>query len=388
MAEKRSDVLIIGAGLAGLNAAITCSSAGLDVAVIESSDRPGGRVATDLVDGFICDRGFQLINSKYPALVELDVIKEIDFIKAPRVVEVSLGDTRHALGDPRVAPWTVLDRATGTVPEKLALLVFLLKGAKEGQSLGQLLRSCGSTYSRVLKPFLTGVFLADPDQVDAGYGYSIIKSLINGAPGVARKGVAQLPMALANRVHKIEYNTHVDVIDGHTVRTSQGNYSAKNIVVATDLFTANKLLGLSETATMVGCITWYHATSNNPSGNGRLVVDGQNRGPIYNSVVMSDISSDYAPQGQHLVSTTTGLGAQESEVLKHLSLLWGQSTQDWCTVARYEIPAALHLQNIGRPLTAKIKVRDQIFVVGDHRSFPSQQGALFTGKIAAELILN
>ena len=73
-----SDVLIVGAGLAGLNAAITLQEAGRDVRLIESSDRPGGRVTSDIIDGFICDRGFQLINSKYPALQALDVIKEID----------------------------------------------------------------------------------------------------------------------------------------------------------------------------------------------------------------------------------------------------------------------------------------------------------------------
>jgi phytoene dehydrogenase-like protein len=101
---SNSEVLVIGAGLAGLNAAIQLEAAGLDVTVIEASDRAGGRVASDVIDGFICDRGFQLINSKYPALQELDVIKEIDFVSAPRVIEVAIGDSRHAIGDPRQAP--------------------------------------------------------------------------------------------------------------------------------------------------------------------------------------------------------------------------------------------------------------------------------------------
>ena len=61
-----SEVLVIGAGLAGINATITLQNAGVDVQLVESSDRPGGRVASDIIDGFTCDRGFQLINSKYP----------------------------------------------------------------------------------------------------------------------------------------------------------------------------------------------------------------------------------------------------------------------------------------------------------------------------------
>ena len=73
--SSSSEVLIVGAGLAGLNAAITLQNSGVDVQIVEASDRPGGRVTSDVIDGFICDRGFQLINSRYPALQELDVIK-------------------------------------------------------------------------------------------------------------------------------------------------------------------------------------------------------------------------------------------------------------------------------------------------------------------------
>jgi len=87
---KQPDVLVIGAGLAGLNTAIHLQSRGANVRVVEASDRPGGRVASDVIDGYICDRGFQLINANYPALKELKVIDEIDFLIAPRVIEVAI----------------------------------------------------------------------------------------------------------------------------------------------------------------------------------------------------------------------------------------------------------------------------------------------------------
>jgi hypothetical protein len=386
--SKSCDVLIIGAGLAGMSAAITLQEAGRDVRIIESSDRPGGRVTSDIIDGFICDRGFQLINAKYPALQELDVIKEIDFIPAPRVIEVALGNDRRALGDPRVAPWTALDKATGTIPEKLSLLRFLISTPKENQSVQDVLKSSGSVYVRALRPFLQGVFLTDPKNVDARYGQSIFKSFVTGSIGVPRKGVAELSKALAARVSSITYGVQANSSEGKVIKTSAGDFNATTVIVATDATTATQLLGLAEVPRMAGCITWYHAVSTNPSGNGRLIVDGQNRGPIINSIVMSDISSSYAPLGQHLVSTTTDLGATESDVRRHLAILWGTSTHDWQLIAKYEIPAALPIQNVGRALTQNIKVSDNMFVVGDHRAVPSQQGALFTGRMAAELILN
>jgi len=383
-----SDVLIIGAGLAGLSAAITLQAAGRNVRVIESSDRPGGRVTSDLIDGFVCDRGFQLINSKYPALIDLDVIKEIDFIQAPRVIEIALGNDRRALGDPRVAPWTALDKATGTIPEKLTLLRFLASSPKENQSVEDVLKAAGTTYVRVLRPFLQGVFLTDPKNVDARYGKSVIKSFVTGSPGVPRKGVGELSKALAARISPITYGVQVDSLEGKIVKTSAGDFKASTIIVATDATTATQLLGLPEVPRMAGCITWYHAVANNPSGNGRLIVDGQNRGPIINSIVMSDISSSYAPLGQHLVSTTTDLGATESDVRRHLAIMWGISTHDWQLIAKYEIPAALPIHNVGRALTQTVKVSEDLFVAGDHRAVPSQQGALFSGRLAAELILN
>ena len=383
-----SEVLVVGAGLAGLNAAIYLEAAGVDVTVIESSDRAGGRVASDVIDGFICDRGFQLINAKYPALQELNVIKELDFIEAPRVIEVSLGDRRYVIGDPRQVPWAALDNATGTIPEKIALLRFIAGRPKPGQSIGQALRGTGTCYERVLRPFLHGVFLTDPDNVDALYGHSIIKSFVNGKPGVPRNGAGELPKALAKRVSKIVYNTRVDGIDQTAVHTNDGTYTANKILIATDATTATQLLGLTEVPRMAGCITWYHAVSENPSGNGRLILDGQRRGPIINSVVMSDISSSYAPFGQHLISTTTDLNVTESDVRRHLAILWGTSTHEWRFIAKYEIPAALPIHNVGRALSQSMKINDHHYVAGDHRTVPSQQGALFSGRLAAGLILD
>ena len=386
--SKNSEILIIGAGLAGLNAAIICQAAGAEVRVIEASDRAGGRVASDVIDGFICDRGFQLINSKYPALLELNIVQELDFIAVPRVIEVALGQTRHAIGDPRQAPWTLLNKATGSIPEKIFLLRFILTRAKRGESIGQALRGCGLTYERVLRPFLQGVFLINPDQVDARYGHSIIKSFANGSLGVPRKGVGEFSAALARRVATIEYNTRVDRIDAGVVHTSNGNYSADKILVATDATTATQLLGLKEVPRMAGCITWYHSASENPSGTGRIIVDGQNRGPILNSVVMSDISTSYAPAGAHLVSTTTGLKVTESEVRRQLATMWGVNTHGWQLIAKYEIAAALPVQSVGRSLSQSIKINEHHFVAGDHRTVPSQQGALFSGRLAAQLMLD
>jgi hypothetical protein len=386
--HKDLEILIIGGGLAGLNAAIYSQSRGGNVRVLESSDRPGGRVASDVIDGFICDRGFQLINANYPALKELNVIDEIDFQTAPRIIEIALDGQRRPIGDPRQSFLSVFDSASGSIFEKLALLKFIYGPKARNQSLADALIRCGRTYERVLRPFLQGVFLTDPKNVDAMYGQLILRSFVTGAIGIPKNGVGELANALAKRVSNITYNVQVDRIVDKKVHTSEGVLTADKIVVATDATTATQLLGLPEIPKMAGCITWYHSVELNPSGTGRLVVDGQIRGPVINSLVISDISKNYAPSGFHLVSTTTGINTTESDVRRHLTLMWSVPTHDWQLVAKYEIPAALPVQNIGRPLSQNVKINDHLYVAGDHRTVPSQQGALFSGRLVSDLIFN
>ena len=72
------DVAVVGAGLAGLAAADRLTRAGLDVVVLEAYDGVGGRVRTDRVDGFLLDRGFQVLNTAYPAtrrVLDLDALE-------------------------------------------------------------------------------------------------------------------------------------------------------------------------------------------------------------------------------------------------------------------------------------------------------------------------
>jgi phytoene dehydrogenase-like protein len=385
---KDLDILVIGGGLAGLNAAIHCQSRGANVKVLESSDRPGGRVASDVIDGFICDRGFQLVNANYPALKDLQVVNELEFQFAPKVVEVALEAGRHHIGDPRNSFLSVFDRSLGSLSEKIALLAFIYGPKLKNQSLADGLKRCGLTYERVLRPFLQGVFLTDPKNVDASYGQLILRSFVSGAIGIPKNGVRELSYALAKRVSDISYNVQVDRIIDKSAYTNHGVYKADKIIVATDATTATQLLGLSEIPRMAGCVTWYHAVQSNPSGTGRLVIDGLNRGPVINSLVISDVSKSYAPAGFHLVSTTTGVNTAESDVRRHLALMWSVSTHDWQLIAKYEIPAALPLQGVGRALSQSHKINDHLYVAGDHRTVPSQQGALFSGRLVSDLIFN
>ena len=381
-------VIVIGAGLAGLSAAITLQNEGVDVTVLESSDRPGGRVTSDVIDGFICDRGFQLINANYPEIKHLEIMKEIDFVVASSVIEMARNESRIRIGDPRKAFFSVFNSETGTLIEKIRLIKYLLI-RKNVASVGEDLKAngLGKTYERVLRPFLTGVFLADPLIVNAESGRTAIKQFIRGKMGLPAEGCRAFSEALAARVKSIEYGVQVNSIKKNRVKTSRGSYEADAIIVATDATTAAQLLDLTDVPQLVGCTTWYHSTTQSPTQSASLIVDSQNRGPLVNTMVISNMAPSYAPADKSLISSTSILPATESEVRRHLSILYGVDTRKWKLVAKYEIPSALPLPTLQGAAISGSHVRDSIYVAGDYKSAPSQNGALLSGRLAALSVL-
>lgn len=378
MSDKK--VAIIGAGLAGLSAALTLQDAGCDVEVFESADRVGGRVATDFIDGYRLDRGFQLINSRYPELLRLDVIPELDFIDASRTVNIAIDDTVVSLGDPRQNFFSAFSSETGSLLEKLNFAGYLARSSHSGKSVEDELQGFGNLYLRVLKPFLSGVFLTSPANVDAVSGKEIIRSFISGKSGLPALGAGELPKALAQRVEKIHLNSRIDSL--HEVK-------ADAVIVAADLTTAAQLLDIPNVPKLAASTTWYHEVPFEMTLSDRLLIDGQVRGPVINSIALSNMVPTYAPLGKTLLSTTTIEFASESEVRRHLAIMWGVSTSDWSLIAKYEIPKSLPIFGVGKRGIQSAKVADNLFVAGDYRTAPSQNGALLSGRLAAqELLLN
>jgi hypothetical protein len=380
---------VIGSGLAGLSAALTLQGAGQEVVVIDSADRAGGRIASDSIDGFILDRGFQLINLNYPEIKRLAIAVELDFKEAPRSLRVSFDSDFVNLGDPRTSFLSIFSSASGSLFSKVALLKYLASKPHSSESVeAHLIRSgCGDLYRKVLKPFLQGVFLAEPSRVSAVIGREIIGSFISGRSGVPAQGVAQLPIALAKRVKNLNLNTRVEEIRGQVILTNNGEFEAKKIILATDLTTAGQLLGADQVKPLVSATTWYHATENPPTKTAQLVIDSQARGPVVNSIVISNLAINYAPAGQSLISSTTISHASESEVRRHLALVWGRSTGDWRFLAKYEIHSALPLFAPGSEQIEKFRINENIYCAGDYLIAPSQDGALLSGRLAAEELL-
>jgi phytoene dehydrogenase-like protein len=99
-----ADVVIVGAGLAGLRCARRLTELGHEVVVLESSDGVGGRIRTDVVDGFRCDRGFQVLNPAYPAVRRWVDVSTLDLKPFGSGVLVRRTNGLQVLADPMREP--------------------------------------------------------------------------------------------------------------------------------------------------------------------------------------------------------------------------------------------------------------------------------------------
>ena len=396
------DVVVVGAGLAGLRAAGVLARHGLDVAVLDAADRPGGRIATDVVDGFRLDRGFQVLNTVYPALraaVDLDRLHLRPFVPG---AAIRAGDgALHTFGNPVRRPalaWPTLTDGLFGPLAKARLVAFTAQvvatppqrtAARIDRSAARDLAAAhldGPVVEQFLRPFLSGV-LGERDLVtSAAYVRLMWRCFALGTIAVPADGMGALPALLAaalpakalllgRRATRVAPD-RVEV-DGEALR-------ARAVVVATDARTAGELLPGLEVPRLRTLTTYHHAAPTARAAEPLLHLDGTG-GPIANTVVMPE---GYAPPGRALVSSTVvGPAIPEAVVRRELGRIYGTPVEGWELLRVDEVRDALPAFPAGRPLRSAVALGDGLFVAGDHRDTPSQQGALVSGRRAAEAVL-
>ncbi|HSK55776.1 MAG TPA: NAD(P)/FAD-dependent oxidoreductase [Jiangellales bacterium] len=409
---ERADVVVVGAGLAGLATARRLVEAGLDVVVLEAGDAVGGRVRTDVVDGLRLDRGFQVLNPSYPVLPRVLDLAGLDLRPFIAGVSVALGRRHRLLADPRRHPREAFGGALSIVtgPVAKARLALLATAAatlpverileEPDRTTAEELRRARlpeSLVERVLRPFLAGVFLEPDLTTSSRYFQLVLRSFVLGTPGVPALGIQALPAAIAAPLPEgcVHLGCRVDAVSTAGAVTSKGDIGARAVVVATDPVGAAALLPGLDVPRMHSVTTWYHVADTPPStllgGRAVITVDGQARGPLVNSVVLTAAAPTYATRGRTLVSSSAlgvhGAATTDRAVLAHLQILYGVDTRRWQLVARYPIAEALPAMPPPLDVRRPVRLRDGLYVAGDHRDTSSVQGALVSGRRAATAVL-
>ena len=417
-------VVVVGAGLAGLAAAGHLTRHGVDVTVLEASDGVGGRVRTDLVDGFRFDRGFQLYNPAYPEgarVLDHEALDLRPFVAGARIVVNRAGRRRvDRVADPRREPSWLVPSLVARIGSPVSTARFgayaVSRAVRSVASLQsdpdvtteEALRRAGADrmlMERVLRPFLSGVFLDSELTTSRRFLDVVLKSFVRGTPGVPALGMARIPEQLATGLdvrlgHRVASVSAGAVsgwtVSGWTVDVVGGDaHRAEAVIVATDPATAAGLIPEIHAPAARSVTTWYYrptcAHEDLADGQAVLILDGDRRGPLVNTVVLTHAAPDYAPAGTALISASA-LGvwdtpAHEKAVREHLAWLYGVPTRDWELLASYPIPYALPAMGVPFELQRPVRTAGGLYVAGDHRDTSSIQGALVSGRRAAHALL-
>ncbi|MCY0944302.1 NAD(P)/FAD-dependent oxidoreductase [Streptomyces antarcticus] len=401
------NVLVVGAGLAGLACARDLAAAGLSVQVLEAGDGVGGRVRSDRVRGFVIDRGFQVFNTSYPqvkARMDLRALRLSAF--TPGVVTHRGAGRLRRLVDPSRRPREVRQLLTGGVsPRDLAALgalsardlcapaALLRRGGRERTTL-EVLRGAGFSDAFVeefFRPFLSGVFLEDELETSGRVFHLVWRSMLRGTLCLPAGGIGAVPGQLADGLPPgaVRLETAVTALTDDGVLTAEhGELAAAAVVVATGPGAARRLLDGVEPAPYRTVTTYYHEAPGLCGYGPDLVTDTARR--FLNTCVQSEVSPGYAPAGTSLVATSVlgpGSPGTGTALLGVLAEVYGRDTAHWEEVAVRTVEEALPAMTGAWPLSRPSRAGRRRYVCGDHRATGSVQGALASGARAAREVL-
>ena len=419
MADHSSDadVLIVGAGLAGLACAVHLTEAGRSVTVLEAADGVGGRVRTDIVDGFVLDRGFQVLLTAYPEAKAMLDYRALDLHSFVPGALVQLGNRRATVADPFRQPLSLLATARapiGSMLDKARVALLRRSLAKRSideiwqrpdiSTLQHLLAEKFSAHmiDRFFRPLFGGIFLESELSTSSRMFEFVMRMLAEGDNAIPAAGMQAIPNQLAARLPAgtIRLGARVGAVGDHAVTLLDlGTIEAKTIVIATEGSQAAKLLGgeLSDPGSVpVSCV--YFAADEAPIDRLFIVLngDGPTGGPVNNLCVPSLLSKNYAPNDRHLISASV-LGSNRATddaslvtaVATQLTAWFGPQVAKWDHLRTYHVPHALPKQTPPAlsQIERSVRIRPDVYVCGDHRDQASIQGALTSGRRAAEAVL-
>ena len=424
-------IIVVGGGLAGLVAARHLARAGIDVEVFERRETIGGRVRSRHEDGFVFDRGFQVLFTAYPAAKrELD-LDSLDLHEFTPGATIARPGRRTTLADPLRDPGSLTDTLFNRDPtlfDKLRVLSLRREFADRDEgdlfagsdcSIREFLADRGFSkpfVERFFAPFYGGITLDRGLSTSAAvFGYTF-RMLAEGSIAVPADGMGAIPAQLADAARdagaELALDTSVEAIetDGSTggsatpngtaiVEAGGGTHEADAVVVATDPESARDLTDVASVPTDArGCVTQYFSlpTHDTLDTGRKLLLNAEEDGPNH-VAPLSAVAPEYAPEGRELLSATFLGDPDESD--DELARRVERTLAAWYPERRFDDLAHLHTDRIPfaqiaqppgfyRDTPAVDAPAGPVHLAGDHTRWSSIHAAMDSGRAAARDVLD
>ena len=406
-------IVIIGAGIAGLTCAKYLKDKGIEALVLEAADGIGGRVRTDVVEGFKLDRGFQVLLTSYPEAENLLNYKDLRLRILPSGARIRNGSDFFVMPNPLknflTAPQALFS-PVGSLFDKVKILQLNLEtrnatepddvsNRKSSESTVSFLKNYGyseTIISRFFKPFFRGVFLEKELNTNSSFFKFLYNQFAKGDVVIPQNGMQAIPEQIAAHLspNQIRLNTPVTKVVGKTVYLENGEtIEADKIVLATDAKTAAKLLGETSSVEFNStvCLYFESAAPLKLSGEPYLIINSNTDELIDHLLVASDVAPTYAPAGKTLISVSiVGDKNVPGEVLEEKVqaelVEWFGRENIWRHLKTYRITDALPRFVEGSTTGGNLKINEYLYRCGDYTAYPSLNAAMKTGREVAGML--
>ncbi|MCH1514934.1 MAG: FAD-dependent oxidoreductase [Acidimicrobiales bacterium] len=401
------EVVIVGAGIAGLTAAKILSQSGKEVLLLEKSDGVGGRVRTDQYKDFLLDRGFQVLLTAYPELPEHLDLSLLELKPFESGATIFSNDRFSKVGDPfRNISSIVSTALTKTIGIQDKIKLLKLRNSligrkkiplkqKDDKKILETFEDLGFTPKAInsfFKPLIGGIQLDPSLSGSTRLCFWILKMLFIGEAAVPARGMGAISEQLFKQVNEnsVRLNCNVEKVEGKKVILGSGeSFLPSNLIIATEGPATAKLLGQkSPLSRSVSCV--YFSAPQTPSSSKAILLNGEKNGPALNVAIMTNIAPSYSKSGKALIAAAIPeIIKPESieDVLIQMKKWFGDSVDSWEHIKTYSIEHGQPDLKPGDPFRKNIKISEGVYICGDHRDTPSIQGALVSGRRAATICL-
>ncbi|MCP4521896.1 MAG: FAD-dependent oxidoreductase [Cytophagales bacterium] len=407
MNKQDQKIYIIGAGISGLIAAKVLEDNGYHPIILEATDRVGGRVKTDIVNGYQLDHGFQVLLTAYPAANKYLDYESLDLQKILPGASIFKNKSQKVIGDPlrdKSFLFSTLFSGIGTLSDKFKILK--LNNLLEEKSLSAIFDDKEQTTHSFLSkfgfsngmiadffnPFFSGIFLETQLQTSSRMFEFVYKMFGKGYAAIPKAGIEAIPRQLADNLQKTEFqfNTKVKTVNDKEIVLDNGNVLISDYTILATA--ASHFLNQEKKTKWKSCHTFYFETKGKVIDK-KLIGLLANKETVVNNIFYPTCLNTVVKSTNELLSVTVidGKDYTREKLIEQVQ----KELKEYCNIdafrliKHYDISMALpNLQNIKYDIRpSETHFKDNIFLAGDTHLNGSLNAAMISGESAAMGVL-